>query len=126
MARGSGSSGQDAYRVVATFVIQAVSEVRIYEFTWKHILRDHGEPPYLRPIFEAAVISTIAHPTAVHASTTDPLRGYLFVSEENTREARPLVVAVKLVDGASARLASAVYRTKASGPVLYRKGGDRI
>ncbi len=115
------SRAPDPFKVVATFAIAAVAEVRLYESTWTHVLEDHGEPPHLRPYFEAAVMATIENPTAVHASATDPKRGYLFVSDENTREGRSLVVVVKLVEGASARMISAVYRTKASGPLLYKK-----
>ena len=105
----------DKYREIATSAIPEVQKVRIYDETWNHVLTDHGEPGHLLPYFEQAVNSAIAKPTSVHQSTTDPQKGFLFVTTEHTRNGKPMAVAVRVVEGTSARMTSAVFRTKSSG-----------
>lgn len=112
------------YRLIATTAIPEVSEVRLYDETWPHIVEEHPEFASRLPSFEHAIIDTITDPTEVFRSTTDPDRAFVFRSSNNLKGQRAMAVPVRIVDGTSARVTSAMFRGVVKGEVLYKKKVD--
>lgn len=88
----------DDYIVILTSAVELLTHVRLYDEKWTHIIEGHPEVALLTKV---AVIDTVANPTDVYDSTTEPGRTVVFVSENHTYLDNPLRVPVKIQSGTS-------------------------
>lgn len=123
MSEPSDDTDND-YRVITTTAIPQVSEVRLYEETWPHIVEEHPEFASRLPSLEHAIIDTVANPTEVYRSRTDPERVFVFRSSNNVKGPHAMAVPVRVVDGTSARISTAMFRGTVKGEILYKQDTD--
>lgn len=114
----------DPFVVIATTAIPQVTEVRLHESTWDHIAEAHPEFARRLPSLEHAITDTIANPTHVHRSTTAPDTSYVYSSSNNLKGNRNMAVVVKVVTQTSARAATAMFRGKVPGEMVWSKGDE--
>lgn len=119
------SNGESRYLLILTTAIPQVSEVRLYDDTWPHIVEEHPEFASQLPSLEHAIQDTISNPTEVYRSRTDPAKAFVFRSSNNLKGERAMVVPVRVVgDGTSARVTTAMFRGVVKGELLYRSSSD--
>ena len=95
----------EKYIVIPTSAVAQLSEVRLYGETWTDkISVQHSE---VAELGQAAVVDTVANPTHVYDSHTNPGKALVFVSETNTYLGKPLRVPVKIHSGTSGRVITA-------------------
>ena len=111
------------YSVIISDAISQVSEVRFYDETLEHVAEQHPELRIILASIRAASENVAANPTRVHASTTRPDRGFVFVSENTTYKGNWLHVPVLVVDERSARWVTSYFSDDASpGPLVWSAG----
>jgi hypothetical protein len=122
--RGERNNNGDPFVTIVTNIVAEVRQVRLYESTWNHIVEQHPEFRSRMEALEHAVYDTIRNPTVVQRSTTSPDTGIVFSSSNNLKDGRVMVVPVKLVDGVSARVATAGFRKAVRGDVIWKRESD--
>lgn len=113
------------YSLIVTTAISAVSEVRFYEETVDHIVEEHPEFAGELPSVIGSIGQTVSKPSAVYHSRTAPGKGYVYESNGNTLAGAPMYVAVRVVQGTSARVATAYYSSESYKGDLAWKDGEK-
>lgn len=111
----------DDFREIATTAIPEVTSVRFYDETVEHIAL-HPEMRILIPSLEAAIDDTIANPTEVYRSNAPHVDSFKYRSSNYLHGDKPMVVAVKIVEGTSALLKTAYFPATCTGTQV--KGED--
>ena len=116
----------DDYTVVPVPGSSSLTKVRLYDETWDHIAKEHPEFRLQLPSQRAALEDAVAKPTAIHASTTDPEKTVVFVSESFTYFDDPVIVPVRRVpDTTSGRVVTAYFSSSTYlGPILWSAGNE--
>lgn len=113
----------DDYTVILIPGLPSLTEVRLYDETWDQITTKH---PEFTSSQRDALEDAIATPTAIHASTTDPEKAVVIVSNSFTYLEHPVVVPVRRVpDTTSGRVTTAYFSSSTSpGPILWSAGNE--
>ena len=115
----------DDYTVILIPGLSSLTEVRLYDETWDHITTEHPEFKMELPSQRTALEDAVAKPTTIHASTTDPEKSVVIVSDLFTYSGDPVVVPVKLVTGTSGRVATAYFSGSTyPGRILWSAGNE--
>ncbi len=115
----------DDYTVIPIPGLSSLTEVRLYDETWDHITTEHPEFKMELPLQRAALEDAVAKPTAIHASTTDPEKAVVFVSESFTHLGDPVVVPVRHVEDTSGRVVAAYFSGSTyPGRILWSSGNE--
>ena len=117
----SESSDSDYLRVAST-AVPGISEVRLYRDTWEHIRKGH---PEVEAVGEEGVLQTVQSPSQIFVSHSSPDKGYVFTCDYVTYMDNPLFVPVMRVEGSSARIATAYFRSNPyPGDLLWERNDD--
>ena len=115
----------DDYTVIPVTGSSSLTEVRLYDKAWEHITTEHPEFKMELPSQRAALEDAVAKPTTIHASTTDPEKAVVFVSESFTYLGDPVVVPIKRVTGTSGRVLTAYFSGSTyPGRILWSAGNE--
>jgi hypothetical protein len=112
------NADDDPFIIIPTTAISQVGEVRLYEQQLKVLLEKHPELalPFQTP--RESISNTVAQPTHVYESATNPGGSFIYISTRNTYENNPLVVPIKVIDGTSGRVQTAYYSERTGGGAL--------
>ena len=125
MTADSGSEDTDtSFRIIETTVIPEVTHVRLYQDTIDKVVEEHefGEGLTKAPV--NMIEDTVKNPTAVYASTGYPTGNYIYSSTSNTFEGNPCNVPVKVVEGTSARVKTAIFTERPKGTLIWKGASD--
>ncbi len=115
----------DDYTVILIPGSSSLTEVRLYDETWDYIAAQHPEFKMQLPSQRAALEDAVANPTTIHASTTDPEKSVVIVSDSFTYFGDPVVVPVRRVEGTSGRVTAAYFSGSTyPGRILWSSGNE--
>lgn len=112
------------YVAIATTAIQEVSQVIVYDETIPHLGIGHPELRNLTVSLEHAIHDTISRPTEVYVSNPPHVNSYRFRSTDHLYGNNAMVVAVKVVEGTSARLTTAFFTSQVTGALVWSLKND--
>ncbi len=115
------TAGGDPYREISSNALPEVTIVRLYASTEQKIETEHefGDGLTQAPI--DMVVDTISNPTDVYASTGYPEGNYIFTSVNNTYGGNRCIVPVKVIEGTSARVKTALFTECPAGNLIWSK-----
>lgn len=108
------------YKSISVAGWPGLTTVHLYEETMEHIAEEHPEFRLQLPSQLEGLMSAIAAPTRIHASTTDPKRSVVLVGESFTYFDDPVHVPVRIIAGTSGRVITAYFSSETySGRILW-------